>query len=421
MKKLLLKVFVAASIVFYGLPSIAGIEARWKVAGIGKFGSEQSPDIVLFRAETGQVAIWDMTQPVSQYVTTSAGDASYSLVNNWSVKNQKVYTLPGLSSWKIGVVVDVNGDSVSDLVWYEPSTGNTALWIMNSSLGYQGVSSMNVGANSGWEIIGAGNFDGDGKRDDILWFNTSSGAVAVWLMEGGAIQQTKFVGTAAPGWKPSAIFDKNNDGISDIHFEKGGNQAVYWQINSNSTYSFSSPATQYASTAPGIPYAPCSPCVARGSGDYVGSRSGVSTQYQVKGDGKEDIVLQNLANGGVYVFSYDGTGDTLGSPITQPNLPSTYFNSSNIPTNPPQDLLKEVGTQNWKVVATADFDQYTAYRSGAGFSFIPVKTSDILFQDAVTGRLYLQPLETGSASQKSGSYRIGRGTPLPEANYQALP
>ena len=154
-------------------------------------------------------------------VGTSAGDFAYSVSNDWIVKSQKIVSFGGPSNWKVGAIADFNSDGISDVAWYNPPTGQTAIWTMGTSLNYQSNFSASTGANGGWEMRGSGNFDGDGKKDDILWFNRNTGSVAVWLMENGTLQQSKFVGSAVSSpWNPSAIFDRNNDGISDRVFEK---------------------------------------------------------------------------------------------------------------------------------------------------------------------------------------------------------
>ena len=67
---------------------------------------------------------------------------------------------------------DFNGDCKSDILWRNTSTGEVDMWLMNGT-------SVTTGANLGtlattWSIAGSGDFNGDGKSD-MLWRNTSPG------------------------------------------------------------------------------------------------------------------------------------------------------------------------------------------------------------------------------------------------------
>ncbi|MES0336653.1 MAG: VCBS repeat-containing protein [Candidatus Magnetobacterium sp. LHC-1] len=59
-------------------------------------------------------------------------------------------------------------------------------------------------------------FNGDGKSD-ILWQNSKTGDVAVWLMDGTVKKSTAFAANAVPNnWKIRASTDFNNDGKGDV-------------------------------------------------------------------------------------------------------------------------------------------------------------------------------------------------------------
>jgi hypothetical protein len=58
---------------------------------------------------------------------------------------------------------------------------------------------VNVGtAATSWNIVGAADFNDDGQMD-ILWQN-SSGARAIWLMNGITYSSSVYFGTAATSW-----------------------------------------------------------------------------------------------------------------------------------------------------------------------------------------------------------------------------
>jgi hypothetical protein len=61
-------------------------------------------------------------------------------------------------------------------------------------------SSGSVGyVSSGWVIQGVGDYDGSG-RAGILWRNTSTDQVYIWLMNGATISSTGSPGTPDSTW-----------------------------------------------------------------------------------------------------------------------------------------------------------------------------------------------------------------------------
>ena len=65
------------------------------------------------------------------------------------------------------------------------------------------IGNLSLGAvDTSWVIAKVGDFDGDGKID-ILWRNTASGAVALWLMNGTTLASAVDLGIVELDWNAS--------------------------------------------------------------------------------------------------------------------------------------------------------------------------------------------------------------------------
>src|SRR5262249_60061588 len=104
-----------------------------------------------------------------------------------------------VSPWTVAGTGDFNGDGVSDILWYNTTSGQVVIWLINGTSVIGGGSPGSVG--SPWIAAETGDFNGDGKSD-ILWYNSTSGQLVVWLING-----TSVIGGRSPGaaGSPGAI------------------------------------------------------------------------------------------------------------------------------------------------------------------------------------------------------------------------
>jgi ABC transporter substrate binding protein len=106
-----------------------------------------------------------------------------------------VGTVP--TSWSIVATGDFNRDSKADIVWRH-TDGTVAIWLMS---GVAVLESNALGVvPTNWSIIATGDFYAVGISD-LLWRDTSTGAVAIWLMLTTAdVGDTANVGTVPTDW-----------------------------------------------------------------------------------------------------------------------------------------------------------------------------------------------------------------------------
>jgi hypothetical protein len=103
---------------------------------------------------------------------------------------------------------------------------------MNGSTILSQASPETVAPSSGWVIEGVGDFNDDG-RSDILWQNSTSGQVYIWLMNGTSIQSQGSVETVAPstGWSIQGVGDFNDDGTADILWRNISGEVYIWLMS----------------------------------------------------------------------------------------------------------------------------------------------------------------------------------------------
>jgi hypothetical protein len=128
-----------------------------------------------------------------------------------------VFGGPG-PAWRAVRVDDFNGDGRGDVLWRETGTGATYLWLMNGTQVIGGTGYTSGQADARWAIETTGDFDGDG-RADILWRNAGgpdTGALFVWLMDGTSIKGATYLDPISIDWQVQGLGDYNGDGKSDI-------------------------------------------------------------------------------------------------------------------------------------------------------------------------------------------------------------
>ena len=170
---------------------------------------------------------------------------------------------------------DFNGDGKTDILWRDTS-GGLALWLMNSGAvtGSLGVGAVPIT----WTIIGIGDFDGDGQAD-ILWQDTT-GNVALWRMSGNTIVGTAGLGNVPTTWT-ARVGDFDGDGKADILWRNATSGAVaIWLMNGGAV-----------AASAGLGMVPTGWTVI-GIGDF-------------DGDGKADILWQD-ASGNLALWQMSG-------------------------------------------------------------------------------------------------------------------
>ncbi len=215
---------------------------------------------------------------------------------------------------------DFNGDGKADILWQNTS-GARAIWLMNGTTYGSSVSLGTVAIS----IVGSSDFNGD-RKSDILWQDSSTGQRLIWLMNGTTHTSTVNLGTVATSWNIVGSSDFNGDGKADILWQNSSTgQRLIWLMNNTthtSTVNLGTVATSWNIV---------------GSSDF-------------NGDGKADILWQNSSTGQRAIWLMNGTAlqsvVSLGTVATSWNIAgSSDFNGDGKP-----DILWQNSSTGQRVI-----------------------------------------------------------------------
>ena len=234
-----------------------------------------------------------------------------------------VYQAATTSTYKCKVGLgDYNGDGYQDLLFQNNSTHQISVHYYDGAQGniYTGWNWLNsVGEPSGWVLVAAADFDGNGVPD-LVWEYMPTGQVSVnyyggpkgdtllgwnWLNEGGS-----------PGWTVVAAADMNNDGVPDL----------IWQNNATNQVTVNYYGGTGGATLTGWSWL------------NIGGEPGgwqVVGAADFDGNGVPDLVWEYKPTGQVSVNYYGGTGG------------ASYLG---------WNWLNETGNPGWTVVGASDFN-----------------------------------------------------------------
>jgi hypothetical protein len=126
---------------------------------------------------------------------------------------------PG-GGWTISDVADMNGDGLGDIVWNTPPLDYMHVWLMQGTRVLARGPELRGPPGTDWKVLAIGDFNGDGLND-VMW--TRPGRMLIWLMKGTEVREAGQE-TAGPGddWEVASVDDTNGDGMADAVWQKIG-------------------------------------------------------------------------------------------------------------------------------------------------------------------------------------------------------
>jgi hypothetical protein len=181
---------------------------------------------------------------------------------------------------------DVDGDSRTDVFWFNVNTGGVSAWLISGSNILDSVGYGAYARNTGWIPIGLKDFNDDG-RTDLLWYNAYTGGIVAWFLNADSQPQIVSYGQYAPnsGWTPLGARDVNGDGCADVFwYNRNTGSIVAWFINGSARLA----QVSYLAVPPTSGWVPA------GLADF-------------NGDGRTDLLWYNAYTGGIIAWLLRGS------------------------------------------------------------------------------------------------------------------
>ncbi|MBI4663753.1 MAG: VCBS repeat-containing protein [Verrucomicrobia bacterium] len=173
----------------------------WRMVGAGDFNRDGRQD-VLFQHDSGKLNFWHMIG-VTRISSTTA-----------------IFPETDIEGWRAVATGDFNGDGRFDVI-LQHTDGSLMAWLLDQArrIDNPKLDPSHPG-DAGWRVVGAGDFNRDGKPD--LVFQHVDGDIAVWMMDGTRLIEAAWLEPPRPdsaNWRVASVADLNRDGSPDLVFQ----------------------------------------------------------------------------------------------------------------------------------------------------------------------------------------------------------
>lgn len=175
-----------------------------------------------------------------RYSSSTGWAFGYWLLEDATVT--KTWSLPTSSAYRVAATGDFNGDGYLDIAWTS-ARRDIKIWFGNGN-SFSG-SNYVASYSAGWDLVGAGDIDGDGKTDLLFRYESGTrGKFGYWIMNGAKLVRTWSTPTSTT-YRVGTTGDFNGDGKLDVAWTSNKGDVKLWLGNGKS-FSSSKYAGSYA-------------------------------------------------------------------------------------------------------------------------------------------------------------------------------
>jgi hypothetical protein len=195
--------------------ALIGTAAGWEVRVAADMDRDGETDLLLQNRTTGELKVW--------------------LLSGDTIRQAKALTPDRVSdpNWLLVAAADLNNDGKTDLVLHHQQTGVVVGWLMNGTTLSSGVALTPSVVDPAWKLVAAADLNNDGKVD-LVWQHSTQRTIAAWLMNGTRMGAPGTFSTTGPtdlGWQIVAAGDANGDGAPDLLWQHTQGYIATWLMN----------------------------------------------------------------------------------------------------------------------------------------------------------------------------------------------
>jgi hypothetical protein len=244
------------------------------------FNGDGTSDLLWFNPSLSEVGYWTMTATTAG-VSFAGGGVTQTGARTFNVT-------PG---YFVGATGDFNNDGYADLI-FTSAKRDLWLWTNNHQGGF---TSTEIGTYpSQWQLVGAGDIDGDGQ-DDLLWLDPSDCEFAYWTMQGAVRTGYKIVPVTC-GYYPIGIG----------YYATTNRLSILWTSAAHDLYVWDSTANGFVSTNLGIDMT----YIWAVGGGFMGNSMGL--EFCQPYDGSDGSNGSCSVYGALYSRTFDARGNQSG-------------------------------------------------------------------------------------------------------------